>query len=217
MPSMSRKCHKSNRMEPIEGTFHCTLFWPCSKIQLCIKKVYFSKDKVPRHLKKKYLHSFPCTCPILPVMSACICTKRGFLLSPPHRNSVLMSCPAACITSKICLVPNFKKGGEENRTRWAQESSHRNRTTPAWQRHPHPNLLFTSYKSICKSSPVKRFQFWSQVAKQNKKRTANKKTCFLSFQQKRKAEEFCIGLTISLGLCPMQNKMFHFMAGLIET
>lgn len=40
---------------------------------------------------------------------------------------------------------------------------------------------------------------------------------FLSFQQKGKPEEFSIGLTISLGLCPAQNKMFHFMPGLIET
>lgn len=149
-------------------------------------------------------------------MSACICTKRGFLLSPPHRNSVVMSCPAACIASKICLVPNFKKGGR-NRTRWAQESSHRNSTTPAWQRHPHQNLPFALCNSTWKSTSVKRFQFWSQIAKQNKKRTANTKLCFLSFQQKGKPEEFCIGLTISLGLCPMQNKMFHFMARLIET
>lgn len=144
MPSMSRKCHKSNRMEPIEGTFHCTLFWPCSKIQLSIKKVYFSKDKVPRHLKKKYLHSFPCTCPILPVMSACICTKRGFLLSPPHRNSVLMSCPAACITSKICLVPNFKKGGgrKQNQMSTGEQPQEQNYTCMAKTSPPKPSLYF---------------------------------------------------------------------------
>lgn len=40
---------------------------------------------------------------------------------------------------------------------------------------------------------------------------------FLSFQQKGKPEEFSIDLTISFGLCPAQNKMFHFMPGLIET
>lgn len=84
------------------------------------------------------------------------------------------------------------------------------------QRHPHQKLLFTLCNSIWKSVSVKRFQFWSQIAKQNKK-GANKNLYFLSFQQKGKPEEFCIGLTISLGLCPMQNKKFHFMPGLIET
>lgn len=60
--------------------------------------------------------------------------------------------------------------------------------------------------------------FNSEANLQNsKKKRANKNLYFLSFQQKGKPEEFCIGLTIALGLCPMQNKMFHFMPGLIET
>lgn len=45
----------------------------------------------------------------LPVMSACICTKRGFLLRPPHKKRVLRECPAASMVSMMKRVPNLRR------------------------------------------------------------------------------------------------------------
>ncbi len=42
-----------------------------------------------------------------PVVLECVCTNRAFLLSPPHRKRVVMSCPAALMASMMCLVPSF--------------------------------------------------------------------------------------------------------------
>lgn len=47
-------------------------------------------------------------------MSACICTKRGFLLRPPHRKRVLMECPAVSMASIMRRVPNLKGKTEES-------------------------------------------------------------------------------------------------------
>jgi len=47
-------------------------------------------------------------------MSACICTKRGFLLRPPHRKRVLIECPADSMASIMRRVPNLKGKIEES-------------------------------------------------------------------------------------------------------
>lgn len=87
--------------------------------------------------------------------------------------------------------------------------------TLIWQRHSHqktPVFFVQIHLSITLSVEI------SGKTEQNKtKKEKMINLYFLSFQQKGKPEEFSIGLTISLGLCPAQNKMFHFMPGLIET
>ena len=50
----------------------------------------------------------------LPVMSACICTKRGFLPRPPQRKRVLIECPADSMASIMRRVPNLKGRTEES-------------------------------------------------------------------------------------------------------
>lgn len=46
-------------------------------------------------------------------MSACICTKRGFLPRPPQRKRVLIECPADSMASIMRRVPNLKGRTEE--------------------------------------------------------------------------------------------------------
>lgn len=50
----------------------------------------------------------------LPVMSECICTKRGFLPRPPQRKRVLIECPADSMASIMRRVPNLKGRTEES-------------------------------------------------------------------------------------------------------
>lgn len=48
---------------------------------------------------------------------AWICTNRLFLLNPPHRKRVLISCPASFMASRIWSVPSWNQRRTHNRNK----------------------------------------------------------------------------------------------------